>query len=167
MLSAPDNQVFFDLWSVDEITCACIELYYNDPPTADFHNHVIRGAVVLLGETGDPRAVPVLIDAIDTHGPQALYALGNYSTVEALNALVDNIRNDDPSNRENAAEGLRRMQAPSDGIPDGWVQALETAADKVGEWMAIEPDSSLKGYFVDAHTKLKKLLEQARAVQGE
>ena len=167
MLTAPDNGVFFELWSVDDIVQACIELYYNDPPTAEYHNRVVNGAVILLGETGDPRAVPVLIDAINTHGPQALYALGNFPTVEALNALVDNVRNDDPSNRENAAEGLRRMQAPSDGIPDGWVQALENAVEKVGEWVPLEPDASLIDYFADAHTNVKKLLEQARAVQGE
>jgi len=164
MLTAPDNGIFFDIWTREEIACACIELYYDDPQDAPFHDRVIAGAIVLLGKTEDPRAVAVLIDAIDSHGPQALYALGNFPTVEALNALVANVRNDDPESRENAAEGLRHMPAPPDNaIPDGWVDALKAAIDEVGDWMMIEPEPTFKDYFLDAHYNLTQLLAQAQS----
>ena len=162
MMTAIDNAMFFELWTSEEIACACIDIYYNDPPDADFHDRVVLGAVALLGKTGDPRAVPVLIDAIDTHGPQALYALGNFPTVDALNALTANVRNDDFGLRENAAEGLRHMPAPSD-IPDGWQEALEAAIQEVSDWLPNETDPDFRGYFNDALDNLTQLLDQAKS----
>ena len=162
MLTAPDNATFFDLWSTQDIACACIDIYYNDPPSAMFHNQVVRGAIVLLGQTADPRAVPVLIDAIDTHGPQALYALGNFPTVEALKALTANVRNEDDESRENSAEGLRRMSPPKAGeIPDGWSAALKAAIKEVEAWLPKEKEPTFLDYLKDARENLKKLLTQA------
>jgi len=167
MLTAPDNGVFFEIWTNEEIACACIELYYNDPPDAFLHDRVITGAVVLLGMTGDPRAVPVLIDAIDTHPPQALYNLGSFPTVDALNALRAHVRDENPEARENAAEGLRMMAAPSEGeIEDGWLDALIAARDEVGEWMLIEPEADFRDYFIDAYTNLERLIASATAASG-
>jgi hypothetical protein len=162
MLTAPDNAVFFDLWSTQDIACACIELYYNDPADAMFHYQVIRGALVNLGKTADPRAVPVLIDAIDTYGPQALYALGNFPTVEALDALAANITNKDDESRENAAEGLRHMVPPPAGnIPDGWTASIKAAIKAVDAWLPKEKEPTFRDYFNDARKHLKELLSKA------
>ncbi|MFH1676269.1 MAG: hypothetical protein ABIC40_04510, partial [bacterium] len=109
MLTAEDNGLFFEMWTNEEIVCSCIDLYYNDPPDAFIHDRVITGAVVLLGMTGDKRAVPVLIDAIDRYPAQVLYNLGNFPTIDSLNALVENIDSENLEARDNAAEGLRRM----------------------------------------------------------
>jgi len=166
MLTAIDNQIY-ELWTPDEIACACIEIYYNDPPTADFHEQVVRSAIILLGKTGDKRAVPVLIDAIETHAPQALYALGNFPTVEALEALTANIRNEDPEARENAAEGLRRMPSPGKEIPEGWTQALKKAINEINEWLKIEDEPTFIEYFRDARANLTELLEKATVSQTE
>lgn len=160
MLTAPDNGIFFDIWTREEIACACIHLYYNDPPDANYHDRVIAGAVVLLGKTEDPRAVPVLIDAIDTHGPQALYALGNFPTVEALLALKEYIGDEDPELRDNAAEGLRRMPAPGK-IPTGWKDALKSAINEIESWLPNEDEPTLREYFQDALKNLKTLLTKA------
>lgn len=165
MLTAEDNGLFFEIWTPEEIACACIEIYYNEPEETWLHERVVAGAIVLLGMTEDVRAVPVLIDAIETHPAQALYALGAFSTVESLNALVGRMREDDPSARENAAEGLRRMQPPpSDDVPEGWKQALESALGEVAEWMVKEPEPDIAEYFLDAHYNLSQLL--AKAVQS-
>lgn len=167
MLTAEDNGVFFELWTPEEIACACIEIYYNDPQDAGFHDRVVAGAVVLLGMTEDARAVPVLIDAINTHPAQALYALGAFPRVESLSALVGHIRDDDPSARENAAEGLRRMQPPpSDDIQEGWKHALESALDDVADWMVKEPEPDIAEYFLDAHHNLSQLLAKASVSQS-
>jgi len=164
MLTAEDSGIFFEIWTHEEIACACIDLYYNDPSDAGFHDRVITGAVVLLGMTEDPRAVPVLIDAIDTHPPQALYALGNFPTVEALNALVAHVCDENPEARENAAEGLRRMPpSPSDAIPDGWQEALAAAIDEVDAWLPHENEADFILYFYDARSNLSELLEAATA----
>jgi hypothetical protein len=165
MLTAEDNGLFFEIWSNEDIACACIELYYNDPPDAFLHDRVITGAVVLLGMTGDPRAVPVLIDAIDTHPPQALYNLGNFPTVNALNALTAHVRDENPEARENAAEGLRMMGAPPEGeMEDGWLDALISARDEVGDWMLIEPEADFRDYFIDAYTNLEHLIASGERV---
>ena len=166
MLTAEDNQVF-DAWSTGEIVCACIEIYYNDPPDAHLHDAVVTGAIVLLGNTGDLRAVPVLIDAIDTHPPQALYNLGNFPTVDALKALTAHVRDDNIEARENAAEGLRRMPAPSSTvIEDGWLDALQEARDEVVAWIELEPEPDFRDYFIDAYNNLDRLIEHALAAGG-
>ncbi len=165
MLTAEDNAIFFEIWTYDEIFCACVDIYYNDPEDADFHDRVMNGAIVLLGRTEDPHAVPVLIDAIETHGPQALYALGNFRTVESINALVEHISDEDGSNRENAAEGLRNMLPPADK-PDGWTEALTNAIDAVSAWIDQEPDWDIAIYFEDALVNLEFLLENAQASAG-
>jgi len=164
-LTAEDNVPFFDIFTVDEITCACIDLYRNDPVDAPFHDRVIAGAVVLLGQTGDPRAVPTMIDAIETHPSQALYNLGNFSTVDSLNTLVANIRNLDDESRESAAEGLRQLKVPVE-IEDGWVTALENAIAEVGDWMTQEPVPDFQLYFIDAYANLQFLLENATSTSG-
>lgn len=167
MLTAEDNGLFFEIWTSEELACACIEIYYNDPPDAFMHDRVVTGAVVLLGQTGDPRAVPVLIDAIDTHPAQALYNLSNFPTVDALNALVAHIRDENDEARENAAEGLRNMRVPSsDEIEEGWGDALEAALDEVGDWMIEEPVPDIRDYFLDDHANLESLLEAATAAAG-
>jgi hypothetical protein len=167
MLTAPDNGIFFENWTSEEIACSCIQLYYNDPATAEFHDRVIVGAVVLLGKTEDKRAVPVLIDAIGSYGPQALYALGNFPTVEALNALAANVKNDDDESRENAAEGLRHMPPPNpDAIPDGWSDALKAAIKAVEDWLPNEKEPTFKEYFQDAEQNLNNLLTTATSASG-
>jgi HEAT repeat protein len=164
MLTAEDNALF-DLWTAEELFCACATIYYTDPEDADFHDRVMNGAVVLLGQCGDPRAVGVLIDAIETHPAQALYALGNYSTPESVNALVAHIRDDDGSARENAAEGLRNMQAPSE-IPEGWEAALSDAIAAVDDWIDEEPFYDVKEYFMDAKANLEELLTKAQSASS-
>ena len=160
MLTAPDNGLF-DKWTTEEQACACIWLYYNDPPDADFHRRVILGAIVLLGKTGDSRAVPVLIDAIPNYGPQALYALANFPTVDALNALTANVTNPDDESRENAAEGLRNMVPPNPSyIPDGWSDALQAAIKAVDDWLPNEKEPTFRDYFTDAENHLTDLLSQ-------
>jgi hypothetical protein len=164
MLTAPDNAVFFDLWSTQDIACACIEIYYNDPVDDRFHSQVVRGALVNLGKSADPRAVPVLIDAIDTNGPQALYWLGNFPTVEALDALAANITNEDDESRENAAEGLRHMVSPPAGeIPDGWTASIKAAIKGIDAWLPKEKEPTFRDYFNDARKHLKELLSKATA----
>ncbi len=166
-LTAEDNVPFMDMWTPGELVCASIDIYYNDPVDAHLHDRVLTGAVVLMGMSGDSRAVPVLIDAINTHPSQALYNLGNFSTVEALNALVANVRNEDDEARENAAEGLRRMQAPLSGdIEDGWNDALDAALTEVGEWMIQEPVEDFRNYFLDAYANLENLREAAQTTPG-
>ncbi len=165
LLTAEDNGPFFELWTHEELACAAIDIYYNDPEDAGYHDRVVAGAVVLLGMTEDPRAVPVLIDAIDTHAPQALYALGNFPTVESLHALVSHIQDADVSARENAAEGLRRMWSPQpDAMPDGWSEALEEAIEEVETWIEEEPEWDVVEYFEDALENLEELLESAEVV---
>lgn len=167
LLTAEDATGYFDIWAPDEIACACIEIYYNDPEDANYHDRVVTGAVVLLGQTADPRAVPVLIDAIDTHPPQALYNLGNFPTVDALNALTAHIRDENFEARENAAEGLRNMPAPSeDENEEGWIDALDSAIDEVSDWIPEEPEDDIREYFVDALTNLENL-RQAAMSTGE
>lgn len=164
MLTAEDNGIFFGIWSDDDIVCTSIELYYHDPEDAYRHESVVMGAVVLLGQTGDPRAVPVLIDAIETHPAQALYNLGNFSTVEALNALTANVRNEDFEARDNCAEGLRRMESPMGPVyEDGWVEALEAALEEVSGWITEEPELDIRDYYLDAYINLELLLETASA----
>jgi len=166
-LTAEDNVPFLDMWTAGELVCATIDIYYNDPEDAYLHDRVLTGAVVLMGMTGDSRAVPVLIDAIDTHPSQALYNLGNFPTVDALNALVANVRNEDDEARENAAEGLRRMQAPATGeVEDGWAEALDAALVEVGEWMIQEPVEDFRNYFLDAYANLENLQETAQTSAG-
>ncbi|HDS29851.1 MAG TPA: HEAT repeat domain-containing protein [Firmicutes bacterium] len=164
MLTAEDNQLF-DLWTNEEVFCACAIIYYTDPPDADFHDRVMNSAVIRIGKTGDPRAVAVLIDAIETHPHQALYALGDYRTPEALRALTTRVSDPDGSIRENAAEGLRNMLAPAI-IPDGWIDAISDAIAAVDEWLDKEPDWDVKEYFVDAKVNLEDLLKKAQATAG-
>jgi hypothetical protein len=162
MLTAEDNGVFWGIWSDNDIVCACIDIYYNDPEDAFLHDRVVAGAVVLLGQSGDPRAVPVLIDAIETHPAQALYNLGNFSTVEALNALAANVGNDDVEARDNCAEGLRRMLSPDHpSEADGWTEALQAAIDAVDAWIVEEPETDIREYYVDALINLEQLMETA------
>lgn len=162
MLTAEDNGIFWEIWSIDDIVCTCIDLYYNDPADAFLHDRVVAGAIVLLGQSGDPRAVPVLIDAIATHPSQALYNLGNFSTVEALDALTANVRKDDVEARDNCAEALRMMQSPEGPIfEDGWVDALERALDEVGDWMLVEPEEDIRLYYIDAYINLVQLMDSA------
>jgi hypothetical protein len=164
MLTAYDNGTFFEIWTPEEIACACIEIYYNDPVDADFHDAVITGAVALLGKTNDRRAVPVLIDAINTHPAQALFNLGNFPTVDAINALTAHVRDENPEARENAAEGLRHMRAPSvSEMEDGWATALESAIDEVGDWMLVEDEPTFREYFLDAYSNLQNLIESSKA----
>jgi len=167
MLTAEDNGDF-SYWTPEELACACITLYYADPVDDDFNERVAAGAVVLLGMTEDPRAVPVLIDAIDTHPAQALYNLGNFPTVESLTALTENIRNEDDEARENAAEGLRRMPVPNpDDVSEEWVEALETAIGEVSDWIPEEPEPWFREYFEEAYDNLTALHESAtQAVSG-
>lgn len=161
MLTAPDNGMF-EFWSTDEIVNAVIEIYYNDPVDADFHEQVVYGAVVLAGKTGDDRVLDMLIDAIDTHPTAALYALGNFPNVKALNALVGSIRLEDPSARENAAEGLRMMGAPSEiEDVDAWVAALDHGIAELTSWIAVEPEWDVKEYFQDARGNLQLMRQKA------
>lgn len=159
MLTAPDNNRF-DFWTVDEIIGACTWLYYNDPEDAYKHGQVVAGAVIQLGKTGDPRVIPVLIDAVDTHAPQALYALGGYPTDEVMEVLTANIRNEDVSARDNVAESLRRIVNP-DEITDEWTDAVETALAEVESWLIEESDYDIAEYFLDAKINLETLLEDS------
>ncbi|MCX6644815.1 MAG: HEAT repeat domain-containing protein [bacterium] len=162
MFTAEDNGVFWDIWSHDDIVCTCIDLFYNDPVDAFLHGRVVAGAVVLLGQSEDPRAVPVLIDAIDTYPSQALYNLGNFSTVEALNALTANVRNEDVEARDNCAEALRVMKSPDGPVFEtGWVDALQVAIDEVSAWITEEPELDIRDYYVDAFINLGQLLDTA------
>jgi hypothetical protein len=167
LLTGEDATGYFDIWSPDEIACACIEIYYNDPEDGNYHDRVVTGAVVLLGQTGDPRAVPVLIDAIDTHPAQALYNLGNFPTVDAVNALAAHVGDENFEARENAAEGLRNMLPPGDeDMEDGWVDALDNAISVVSEWIPDEPEEDIREYFVDALTNLQNLKQSAISTGG-
>ncbi len=163
MLTAEDNGIFFEIWTPEEIYCACYEIYYNDPVDAFFHDRVVTGSVVLIALTGDERAVPVLIEAIDTHPSQALYNLQHFATVESVEALTANVRNEDFQARENAAEGLRHMIAPGTN-EDGWIEVLELARDEVAEWILIEPETDIRDYFLDAHANLEILIDSATAL---
>lgn len=164
MLTAEDNAVFWEIWSNDDIVCTCIDLYYNDPVDAFLHDRVVAGAVVVLGLSGDERAIPVLIDAIETHPAQALYNLGNFSTVASLEALTANIRNDNFEARDNCAEGLRRMASPQGpDFEEGWVEALEAAIEEVSAWVDEEPELDIRDYYVDALANLEELLDIATA----
>ena len=160
LLTAPDNVPFTDIFSGEVLACAAIEIINDDPVDDEFHERVITGAVVLLGQSGDPRAIPALIDAIDLRPAQALYNLGNFSTVDSLNALVANIRNEDDEARESAAEGLRQLKVPDDP-EDGWVDALNNALTEVGDWMTQEPVPDFQLYFIDAYANLQHLHDAA------
>jgi len=162
MFTAEDNGKFFELWSDHELYCACYEILYNEPEDAWLHDRVAVGAVVIISQTSDPRAVDVLIDQIDKYPAQALYNLSRCPTVASLSALTANVRNEDVEARENAAEGMRNMRVPLDSeIEDGWVDALKAAMDEVSVWMLIEPEPDVAEYFLDAHTNLANLLERA------
>jgi HEAT repeat protein len=164
MFTAEDNGMFWEIWSHDDIVCTCIDLFYNDPADAFLHERVVAGAVALLGQSEDPRAVPILIDAIDTYPSQALYNLGNFSTVEALNALTANVRNEDVEARDNCAEGLRMMKSPDGPVFEtGWVDALHAAIDEVSAWITEEPELDIRDYYVDAFINLGQLLVTANA----
>jgi len=162
MFTAEDNGKFFELWSDHELYCACYEILYNEPEDAWLHDRVAVGAVVIISQTSDPRAVDVLIDQIDKYPAQALYNLSRWPTVASVNALSDNIRNENVEARENAAEGMRNMRVPLDSeIEDGWVDALKAAMDEVSVWMLVEPEPDVADYFLDAHTNLANLLNRA------
>jgi len=166
MFTAEDNGMFFEFWSEEELFCACVEILYHEPTDEWLHERVALGAIVLISQINDPRTIDVLIDKIDAYPAQALYNLHRWPTVDSLNALSENIRNENVEARENAAEGLRLMTAPYGDIENGWVETLEAALEEISAWILLEPEPDVLDYFLDAHANMEILLEGASMEQA-
>jgi len=166
MFTAEDNGLYFEIWTEEEIFCACVEILYNEPEDAWLHERAALGAMVIISRTSDERVVDILIDQIDKYPAQALFNLYQWPTVDSVNALAANVGNENFEARENAAEGLRNMVVPFGDVEDGWADALQNAIDEVSEMITLEQDQDILGYFLDAHANLENLLEKAEAASG-
>lgn len=96
---------------------------------ADIREH----AASALGKSGDPRAVPALIDVLDDrdasvreHAASALGRLGDPSAVQPLANVLSS--DPEPRVREHAASALGKL-GPNDDAYDALVEAYESDAD--------------------------------------
>lgn len=83
---------------------------------------LLRNAAIVLGNTGDERAVPALIDALDDQEPlvrgAAAWALGQHGGIEAQSALQSRLE------LEDNADIVEELQAALTALPEDTVGAV-------------------------------------------
>jgi HEAT repeat protein len=105
LLLQPDMD--FTIFDGEELCSALIYLIENDG--TDIRDKIVRRALCNLPETGDERAVEYLMEYIDDYPLDCLYGLGDFSTPESCNALLDYTDNDDESIRRFSAQSLGKL----------------------------------------------------------
>lgn len=146
MLTAPDNQVF-DMWDQDSLVEVLIEIIENDPVDAPYHDRVINSALVVLGSTNVPEAVPVLIDNVDEYTNPCLYWLGTYAEPEAVDTIVGFLGDEDASVRCEAATALStipvELNVAGTEVDEELMTSIEAAVEGLGFRLEVESDTSV------------------------
>lgn len=147
MLTAFDNQDF-TIFDEEQLVESLIEIIENDPADAPYHERVVGGALVVLGELRAEGAVDLLIEHLDSYTTTCLYWLGTYAYPESIDAIVEYLGSDDPSVRYEAAAALGTI--PLDGLTPGTVgveddllDALNEAVGTINSRLEIEDDEAV------------------------
>lgn len=102
LLLQPD--IDFTQFMGDELCDSLMYIIDNDNTSQ--RDMVVRRALCALPETGDERAVEYLVEYIPEHPLDCIYGLGEFSTVESCDALLNYIDNEDRFVRRFAVQSL-------------------------------------------------------------
>jgi len=145
MLTAPDNQDF-SIFESESLANALVEIIEDDPVDADYHDRVVAGALVVLGEMHPPDTVDVFIGKLDEYTTTCLYWLGTFASPDAVEAIAGYLDNDKPSIRYEAASALGTVplaDIDEENENEELTEALNSATEILQARLEVEEDESV------------------------